>query len=144
MIKEPFLKSEGLLGQKTIKQINIGESEDMEAEQTEISKEKSTDILIEMFTLIEKKNRLPESDEEEEEDSQEEDDHEDAQNSSKLGANTNSNLMKRGGTNLVPIKQPPNGSVKPNSTVSTVGTSNPTAKTGSKQGSRKNSSDSSR
>jgi hypothetical protein len=48
-IIEPFIKPEGLSNTKQIKQINIGESsDDNNEEKLEISKEKSTDILIEM------------------------------------------------------------------------------------------------
>lgn len=47
-IIEPFIKPEGLNSTKQIKQINIGETEENHEDKLEISKEKSTDILIEM------------------------------------------------------------------------------------------------
>jgi len=68
-IIEPFIKPDGLNNTKQIKQINIGEADDTNDEKLEISKEKSTDILIDMYTLLDKKNKGAESDDDEDEDS---------------------------------------------------------------------------
>jgi len=65
-IIEPFIKPEGLNNTKQIKQINIGETEDNSEDKLEISKEKSTDILIEMYTVMDNKNKGNDSDDDDE------------------------------------------------------------------------------
>lgn len=149
-IIEPFIKPEGLNNTKQIKQINIGETEDNTDEKLEISKEKSTDILIDMYTLLDKKNKGNESDDDEDEDSlyEEETDtnntvpgsttNASTTNSSKVGRTMSSNIPSIPKSQTTPLNKPATASHNPSS-----GNNNPKTLNNSKYNSHP-SSDSSR
>jgi len=125
-IIEPFIKPEGLGNTKQIKQINIGETEDATNEdKLEISKEKSTDILIEMYTVMDNKNKGADSDEDEDEDSlcDEDQDSNVAVPTSTTNANANaSSKVARNTSNIpssipksnTPLNKPPSASTNNN------------------------------
>lgn len=69
LLKEPFIRNENLNNSIPIKNLSLNKNE-VEVELTSIAKEKSTLILIELYTSIEHKQYL-ENEEEEEEDAEE-------------------------------------------------------------------------